>query len=291
MTREFGADLTAALLHQRATLRLEVKKRDRSHWHLILTIATPSATTIRELDGANCAELVDAAGLLLAIAVDPAVPEEPPRPVRVPVLLQAGDSEIPFAPKNDAPQARATPSPHDPNKHRFAFGIGPTIDAWILPMPSYDFTVDGYYAITKLVRAGLSIGGALVQSSSTVVNQPGTTVHSEVLVSVHPQACYSPEFGELAFGVCGGMRAAVLDVQVTGNAISADRRAPIFSLSAGPTIDWRASLWLGMRLDMNVMFTPTHTHFSATSTNGNTFTLFDVPPVSMAFRLAVEIWF
>ncbi len=123
-------------------------------WHLLLSVKHGEQSLARKLDAASCPELVDAAALILALALDPdllsrARPEkEPDVPRQEPVSLPPAPERAP-APTAAVASPRSRVAPRSasaaPERERTVplLELGPLLAVGAIPSPAFGVSVSG----------------------------------------------------------------------------------------------------------------------------------------------------
>ncbi|MCY1061452.1 hypothetical protein [Nannocystis sp. SCPEA4] len=166
---DLGRSLTPADA-EAVTARATARRRDDRRWELALTIEPQDAPAVtRTVVADSCELLVDAAALMIAVAIDPdlfagpVVTAEPTSrdpgdiPLEVPVLREVRDGPPPRSP----PRSPA-PSIPPPSSLRMAVSLAAGLDVGALPRPTAGFLLR-LGLLARRVRAEVGAGHWLEQ--------------------------------------------------------------------------------------------------------------------------------
>ncbi|MCB9755044.1 MAG: hypothetical protein H6713_34335 [Myxococcales bacterium] len=251
--RTLGAAPAAAL-----TVDALVTQADAARWRLELEIAGASGGGTRELTASSCGELVDAAALVIAIAMNPELDvgeptstddevELPPPPVvELPVVElpaveppavepPASFTSSPTSPPSTAPDRLDEPAepvssgaPNDTSRSRSSpvrgyARVGGGVGLGALPGPAAVLGAEAG-AFARGWRVGLGFDGWLPKTSEAPDNPEIGGQFS--LWMVRPRACGVPAAGAFSFPLCVGLELGTMRGTGTGAlAVSQTARA------------------------------------------------------------------
>lgn len=251
--------------------RVRVSALPGGEYHLELTLAGPDAGH-RELTARDCRELADAAALIVAIAVDPAllerseaprveptpqglVPQAPPPPPPEPDPATPEPAPPPTDPPGTAePTTARGPAPEPPppradGRSRAAVSLRVAAGPGFAVLPG----------ITAALEVAAGFGGRWWRAEAGLTYwTPRATATGDdpdvggrfQLAAASGRGCVVPEAAPVRFPICAGLDAGVM----IGRGVGADVDArtavqPWVTVRAGPAIRWRMiprlALWLG----------------------------------------------
>lgn len=198
-----------------AELRLEMREGER-----------PSR---RELSAKTCAELSDAAALVIALAINPELASAAQVMTVPPVALECpvqGPPECPAPPVCELPSPSPAPAPSCPvlttpdvstgpaevaasSGFRGAIGVSATLGA--LPQAWPSPKVSAAYAVPQ-GRLELSVGMAWATRASS----GGATVATFHLLKLTPRGCLAHHLGSVTLDYCAGVETGLLRAQGFG---------------------------------------------------------------------------
>ncbi|HVY39803.1 MAG TPA: hypothetical protein VHM31_17820 [Polyangia bacterium] len=198
-----------------ADFRVTIAPARAGRWHLKLeTIGSPTpgsqtrAGAVRELDGAKCAELAEAAAVAIAVSVRALADRPPPAP-RAP----APDAAVQTA--GPAPTIAVVAAPREPP---WRPGLTLSVAGDTGELPGTGLGVMGGAIVGRgRLRLALTVGWFPARDAAAVQNGGGNGGGRFQLVFAGGDACFAPARGRWTVLACGGVevgayRAAGQDV-------------------------------------------------------------------------------
>ncbi|WP_437895781.1 hypothetical protein [Sorangium sp. So ce124] len=266
--------------------RAVVSRNERGSWDLRLTTTLGETTRSRELHGETCAELADAAALIIALAIDPdaasrGTPTAAPDTAAAPGDSSGADPDAGadpgagVAPEVDAspdaptaaeapaasppPGASAAPAqrPSRPLELRGALRVSGVLDTASLPA----------VAPGAGIAAGVLIGAVRVELSGTYfgaqqafVERP--TMGGDVqLTTGGLRLCYAMRYRSIELGPCAGIEVGVMSAASFGAASPGSNRALWVAPHPGALATFTLSDRLRVPLTIDVPFPVTRDRF------------------------------
>jgi hypothetical protein len=223
---------------------------------LRLEIAQGESVDARELVGADCREVTEAAALIVAMTLEPSVLDtlgaSEPEPATVPEPEPAAEepsrepSADPIEPTVVTPPARA-PSPASEPARSLPIGVGAEVEGGVGfgPLPR----ASGVLAAAVGVRGRwfrVDATGAYWTPRRSEAREPG--VRAQVW-SVGARACGVPRAGRVEVPLCAGVVAGLMHARGLGSDLEAQRvSSPWAAVIASATAVVRVLPWLGVRV-------------------------------------------
>ena len=220
-------------------------------WTLELYISHAEATGTRGLEADTCGELVDAAALIIAMAIDPGLltgDEGPAVPVPEPIELEA-----PAEPEHEPAPARETePEPRPRHRApaagtlRLAGGVG------FGPQPGPFGTID-LRGTAKFGRARLEIG---IEHGIASTTERGDGVGGRFWsVGADAAGCFVPDVATVEFPLCAGARIAAIHGVASGPGVEPrPQTRPWGGFELGAGVDWTPKSRTGPKNPWVVVF-------------------------------------
>lgn len=246
---------------------------------LILEIRSGESVGERALQGESCKEVVDAAALIMAIAINPSVLERASGPAPVP------DPREDPEPASDADAEPVTvPSPPLPAPRRPAFVVraGAGAGAFLLPGPTGTVAVavgvvgrfwrveaEGAYWFAREVTRADDVGGRFQLGWAGV------------------RGCGAPERGDFEFPLCAGIDLGAMRGTGLGDALASvrSRNAIWLAVRGGPSLVWRGNEWVGFWLAADGIVPVLRPRFDIQPSGRE---VFRVNPAGLQVQLGVE---
>lgn len=181
---------------------VDIRERPDGGWRLrlVTTGRSDGAKRSREIDGAGCTQLADAAAMAIAMSIQSNVAGEPG-------VSNAGGAAPP-----DQPMVSAGPPQQPaPQGVQLSLGIGPVADVGALPHPSFGVGLGAALAGRRLVVIG---EGSLFASPEARL--PDNSGGSFRLLVGGVLACFTQRLGPTGILVCGGGEAGVVQAEGVG---------------------------------------------------------------------------
>ncbi len=239
----------------------------------------------RHLDASSCAALAEAAGLLIAIAADPAAARRPPRfdddpTTQAPASsepsreLPPDDETVPEpSPRSDSPAtatSNAAPAQVEPSPPpRPSEAPSNVVDATPPPLRRSRrvgalVRIDGVAQIFRVLprRVGGAVSGTVGLSlPSARVESRGRYVAGQVaryadrpeiggridLWTLGVAGCWAPRAGSIEVPVCGGVEAGSMRARSFGLSDDGRARSAWLALPFDASVVWAPIPWLGLR--------------------------------------------
>ncbi|HWB79853.1 MAG TPA: hypothetical protein VG755_33040 [Nannocystaceae bacterium] len=204
-------------------------------WSLDLSITSASGSRTRTLPGASCRELARVAALLIAVAIDPSMQDEPepapPTPAPAPVPIVA---PTPVEPRSAPPRRRALAG---------AFGVHGVL---------------GYGALPRVAgalgpHAALLVGAARIELAASFWFPSETRSDRGAIRMWHIDArgCWSPMLAKhVELPLCGGLQAGAMVGHGDAIARPTNGRLPWVAIDAGLGVIVLPVDRVGLRLDV-----------------------------------------
>jgi hypothetical protein len=216
---------------------------------LVLEFRQPVAR-VRELRASSCAELQDAAAVVLAVTIDPLVPlaETPARPPEAePATEPEPEPELAPTPAPVEPSPPASTSPHTKPALALALRISGGVQYRALPTiaggPSLALAVWRGALRAELVGAWWLTGTSHVDAAPEV----GATLS---LGWVAPRVCGVASAGRVTFPLCAGVELGGMRAAAFGTADARTRTlvwiAPEFGGATRVELSRSLALWIGL---------------------------------------------
>lgn len=231
-------------------------------WGLELVITRAGETGSRDLAADTCAELVDAAAFISAVAIDPSVVTREPAPEPPPDPEPEAPSEPEQEPEREpqaGPEERPEPPPPRKRGARGAVGLAGGVGLGLSPRATALLDLRGALLLER-ARVELAIGHGVV-SESTLRDEVGARAWS---VLVAATGCFVPRVSTVEFPLCGGARVAAIRATGIGERVT-----------PSPT----TAGWLGLEAQAGLAYAPRP--FLALFVRGH----FGASPTNFAFRV------
>lgn len=180
---------------------VDIRERPDGGWRLrLVTIGrADGAKRSREIDGAGCAQLADAAAVAIAMSIQSNIARER-------AANTAGGSAPP-----DPPVVAVAPRQAAPQGVQLSLGIGPVADVGALPHPSFGVGLGAALAGRRLVVIGE--GSLFVSPEARLPDNSGGSFRLLVGAIL---ACFAERLGPTGILVCGGGEAGVVQAEGVG---------------------------------------------------------------------------
>ncbi|WP_437795941.1 hypothetical protein [Sorangium sp. So ce693] len=261
--------------------RAVVSRNERGSWDLRLTTTLGETTHSRELHGETCAELADAAALIIALAIDPdaasrSTPTADPDTGAGPGELSGADPGAGADPEVDAapdaptaadappavsppPGASAAPAQHPsrPLELRGTLRASGVLDTASLPA----------VAPGAAIAAGVLIGAVRAELSGTYFGAQQafverTTMGGDVqLITGGLRLCYAMRYRAFELGPCAGIEVGVMSAASFGAASPGSNRALWVAPHPGALASFALSDQIRVPLAIDVPFPVTRDRF------------------------------
>jgi hypothetical protein len=229
-----------ATLQVPATIRGTVRAT-ASGYALSLELAIAESTEVRQLDAPVCDELVDAAALIVAVALDPVF-----------VISEAAEViDVPEAPSVAPTPRRAAPPPTveasqpraRPSMRTLGVALRPSVGAWFgaLPNPAATVGFDLVFPARRSLRAELGVL-AIPRERVRVATNAGANLW---LATAVLRGCFAPAVGRVRPMGCVGIAAGAIGGQGNGSRV---RARP----ASEPWISATAAAGLGIALSRRI---------------------------------------
>lgn len=246
IARHLGRRVETAGEHTVASITgtIQTPVHDDALWTLELTIGREGTVGTRNLSADTCAELLDAAAFISAVALDP-------NAVQDVLSAQSAQIVVPAPPPAAAPPALETedPAPLAFHPPPVASGPVPRTPETALPTTKVSAPTRSWGAIAMGIGAGF---GAIPRTSLTldlraawarrrarveVGVQRGFATQTEIvdgvggefsLLVAHAAGCFVPRVGTLEFPLCGGARLGAISGEGIGPRVQPSRRAGLW---------------------------------------------------------------
>ena len=218
------------------------RRRGDRRWELALTIEPRDAPAVaRTVVAERCELLVEAAALMIAVAIDPDLFAEPVLAAE-PTSREPQDIplEVPVSRKlpevHDAPAPRPRPTPPATRSLRAAVSLAAGLDVGALPRPAPGFLLR-LGLLARRVRAEVGAGHWLEQSARVAGSAGGGDVR---LTAAQLAVCPRFALRKLELPVCAGLELGAMRGEGVGVTV--------------PTVD--RVFWLAVLADARVQWVP-----------------------------------
>ena len=175
---------------------VDIAERPDRRWRLrLVTIDLASgARRSREIDGAGCVQLADAAAVAIAMSIQSsaALAPAPPEPPA-------------------APELAASPTPAEPQRLRLSMGIGALGDVGALPHPGFGLGLGASLGWRHLLLLGE--GGLFASSEARLPDNSGGSFR---LIVGAVLACFTQPLGQSGILGCAGGEAGIVQAEGVG---------------------------------------------------------------------------
>ncbi|XYH98526.1 hypothetical protein ACMHYB_01820 [Sorangium sp. So ce1128] len=266
--------------------RAVVSRNERGSWDLRLTTTFGETTRSRELHGETCAELADAAALIIALAIDPdaasrGIPEAEPDAGAGAGAISGADPGAGAAPEVDAapdePTAAEAPPPASPTPGASA----PAAPAQLAARPSSPLELRGTLRASGVldtsslpavapgagISAGVLIGAFRAELSGTYFGaqrafvEPTTMGGDVHLTTGGLRLCYAMRDRAFELGPCAGIEVGVMSAASFGAASPGSNRALWVAPYPGALATFALSDRIRVPLAIDVPFPVTRDRF------------------------------
>lgn len=190
-----------------------------SGYALALELAIAGNATQRELDAATCGELVDAAALIVAVALDPVFAVAEPTIAEVIAVPEPAPQRAPARPHVAIATAPVEPvQRRRPTMRALGLGLRPLVGAWFGAVPRAAATVgfDVVFPARRSLRAELGVL-AIPRQHVAIAEDAGANLW---LASAVLRACFAPAVGRVRPMGCAGMSAGAIGGRGFGSGIT-----------------------------------------------------------------------
>lgn len=199
---------------------------------LALELVVAGEASQRALEAATCEELVDAAALIVAVALDPVFAVVEPTIAEVIAAPEVAPTRAPLP----APVAiAATPvdpvvARRRPTMRALGLGLRPTIGAWFGALPRAAATVgfDVVFPARRSLRAELGV--LAIPRQRVTITGGGANLW---LASAVLRACFAPAVGRVRPMGCAGITAGAIGGRGFGEGIVPDSRVQAWAAITG----------------------------------------------------------
>ncbi|WP_437546157.1 hypothetical protein WME97_41515 [Sorangium sp. So ce367] len=267
--------------------RAVVSRNGRGSWDLRLSTTLGETTRSRELHGETCAELADAAALIIALAIDPdaasrGTPTAEPNTGAAPGDISGADPGADGDPGAGA-SAAADASPDAPTAAEAPPAASPSPGASAAPAqgPSRPLELRGTLRASGVldtaslpavapgagIAAGMLIGAVRVELSGTYFGAQQafverTTMGGDVqLTTGGLRVCYAMRYRSIELGPCAGVEVGVMSADSFGAASPGSNRALWVAPHPGALATFTLSDRLRVPLTIDVPFPVTRDRF------------------------------
>ena len=222
--------------------------REGEVWSLRVDVVLPDETITRQVRGATCDELTAAAGLLIAVALDPL------RTAKTRTSALAGD--LPPEPRPEL--AAVDPSPPTIGPARVVASPPSARTRWRVELRGAGLFEAGtlprvrggaWLAIGLVARrARIDLAGWVLapRDMPPLVGGEGVRLLSGAATL---RGCATPRLGAIVLGTCGGVEIGGATGRGVGVALWRRTAAPTAAITLGPELAWRprgrVGLWIG----------------------------------------------
>jgi hypothetical protein len=229
-------------------------KQRRARFELELMLTTQSGTGKRSLSGETCNEVVDAAALIVAIAINPKVLERAAAETSSESQGTADgtpEEAVTQIEPEPAEEPPPTPTPERKPRPRVAVHAAGGLGAFVLPGP------------TAALQLGVGVTGSHWRVDAIGSYWTRQTQVVSEMVSGHFQLGYAgvrgcgvPVAGPVEFPICGGLDVGAMRGEGLGEGLRVARAQNAIWLAAraGPSVLWRTTRWLGLMLQADAVF-------------------------------------
>jgi len=221
-------------------------------WQLDVQVRLPEGAVERRLTAATCAELADAAGLIIAVALDPLrVQQVRPEPEPTPEGLPEAWANPPQPPPPEEPEAAPPPPDKEP---RTGVELRLTGTA-------------GFGALPR-VRGGASLGAGLVRPwmradvsllywaprAFRPFDEPTAAGARVQQAGVGARACLKPQLGAWEPSTCGGLEGGVAWATGVGLDAASTTTLPWLTATTGLELAWMSRAQVGVFAGVDAQF-------------------------------------
>lgn len=303
LTDAIAARLGRAPAPDELTLVGRIAQDGAARYHLELRLTVDGHTQTRRLTTRRCAALIDAAALLVRLALDPAAtdaapeslltldvaPEDGDPPPDAPASPATSDPPRPApAPAPTGPTAQPDPlppTPAPPEPRRRIGGlvrVSGGLELGALPAPTAGIALA---AGVLWPRARLEFHGAYLVRQTAARDANAVTVD---LLAAGARGCARPGRGAFEFPLCGGLELGALRGQGQGPGA---RRATGLWAAAFASVGavWRVQRRLGLGLEVQGLGRLAAPSFDLRDDPDPPATLFTSAPVGLRVLLGLEV--
>ncbi|WP_437643382.1 hypothetical protein [Sorangium sp. So ce362] len=266
--------------------RAVVSRNERGPWDLRLTMTLGETTRSRELHSETCAELADAAALIIALAIDPdaanrGIPKAAPDTDAGPGAISGADPGAGAAPEVDAAPDAPTAAEAPPAAPPPAGASAPAAPAQRAARPSRPLELRGTLRASGVldtsalpavapgasISAGVLIGAVRAEVSGTYFGAQQalvarTTMGGDVhLATGGLRLCYATRYHAFELGPCAGIEVGVMGAASFGAASPGSNRALWIAPHPGAIATFALSDRIRIPLAIDVPFPVTRDRF------------------------------
>ncbi|HWB75607.1 MAG TPA: hypothetical protein VG755_11650 [Nannocystaceae bacterium] len=296
ITGELGAGLV---------IDVRAKQQDDGRWHVALGMHGEAGEAQRELsDASDCNAAVEAAALVIAIAIDPelasGVPDVPPEPETKPGEEVAGEQTDPTKPDTtESAPITGTPivsddTPRPPTRPRAwtRGAIGATAAVSVGDMPIVGGHGRAFAALLR-PRFRVEIGGSFGGSARIDVDENASMALRRWTIDARGCAVIAPRTW-LEVLPCIGVEAGRTQVDIRGLVGEQRTRNPWVAAIAAPTLAFVPMRWLAIRLALELrvpLRDRDRYQFERPPTGTRPQTVYTTSPVTGALVAGIELRF
>lgn len=226
---------------------------DEVTWRLELVIGSDR----REIRASSCEALAEAAGLLIAVAADPALSADPPEPPAAEVPPPPPEPPAIVAP-TPAPAIEpvAVTEPVTPTAPRAPPRIGAAVRAevtgqFLRVLPAPAAVAFGGAVALRLPRARLELRGRYFLAQRARYDEAGVDAGGTIdLWTLGTSACYAPRRGRLEVPICAGIELGAMVGRSFGATMPGSARALFAALPVDATVIWAPIPRVGLALGL-----------------------------------------
>lgn len=246
---DFGEALEGVRVEARA-------EPDSAGWRLRVEVQLPEGAVTRELTASTCEELAAAAGLIIAVALDPLRVQEvrpPPPPEPRPELAP---SPVVAEPRVVAEPAREAEPPSRP-RFRFDLRAAGMLDAGTLPALRGGAALD-FGLVGTWFRADARV---LYWAPRTVLPFEAAGVGARLQQGgAGARVCLKPELGAWEPSTCGGVEGGVAVGRGVGLEQPRTTALPWVTATAGLEVAWVSAASVGLFAGIDAQFHAVRPH-------------------------------
>ncbi len=233
-------------------------------WTLTVAVTLPDGDVRRQVQGSSCQELTQAAGLIIAVALDPlraaaqarraAEPAPQPQPQPQPVVERtaperpSAPTPEPHAPPQAEPFAASSPAP----RRAIDLRVGP-----LLELGTLDTIRAGAYVSAGLVwtHVRVDLGAAWVapRRRRPFAAEPDAGVRVQQAGGL-VRACFVPGRDAVVIATCAGVEAGFMRGRGIGLTTAQTSAAPSVATTLGPELTWISRRRIGLWAAADAMF-------------------------------------
>lgn len=234
-----------------ASVRVEASaQEDPAGWRLHVEVRLPDGMVERELTATTCEELAAAAGLIIAVALDPLRVDQvrpPPEPKPLPEAWVN-----PAKPDTPVPEPEPTPRPAAEPTLRFDLRAAGMLDVGTLPSVRGGAAV-GFGLVGTWLRADATLLYWAPRDVLPFNDTPGVGARLQQ-GGAGARVCLKPELGAWEPSTCGGMEAGLAWGRGVGLENPRTTLLPWLTATAGLEVAWVSRSHVGLFAGVDAQF-------------------------------------